>query len=255
MSRRLTDSANNKYAVEIGQNGLHYMGGTFVLNYGGKLLNPERNRALYDDDNNALRGAELDVDLHVKYRFTAPDARQATPQAARRMETEVVAMEFNGLFRHASIREALGDENIDFAPPPKGPTGIQTSTVGGNAWSILTLSKVKDAAWQVLRWTHTRDGMLKTPQMTAVQWPPLVWAANTPQWLDQFRGTHIADCAKVWETGGRPFLLLPEGAEAISTMNEPFYRALEGKIATRDALRESANQLNELFSRRPAAWT
>jgi hypothetical protein len=31
-------------------------------------------------------------------------------------------------------------------------------------------------------------------------------------------------------------------------------RALRGEIGTRDAMQESARQLNELFSQRPAAW-
>ena len=38
------------------------------------------------------------------------------------------------------------------------------------------------------------------------------------------------------------------------TMNAPMNDALAGKIATREAMQESARQLNELFSRRPAAW-
>jgi hypothetical protein len=37
-------------------------------------------------------------------------------------------------------------------------------------------------------------------------------------------------------------------------MNGPLTRALAGEVGTRDALRESAAALNELFSRRPAAW-
>jgi hypothetical protein len=105
----------------------------------------------------------------------------------------------------------------------------------------------------VLRWTHTREGMLG-PQLEGVSWPPLIFAANSPRWLEIFKGTHIQDCAKVWETGGHDLLVLPEGDEAWTTMNAPLTRALAGEVGTREAMRESAEALNQLFSRRPAAW-
>jgi hypothetical protein len=92
------------------------------------------------------------------------------------------------------------------------------------------------------------------PQLEGVSWPPLIFAANSPRWLEIFKGTKIADAAKVWETGGHDLLVLPEGDKAWSTMNEPVTRALRGEIGTRDAMQESARQLNELFSQRPAAW-
>jgi hypothetical protein len=37
-------------------------------------------------------------------------------------------------------------------------------------------------------------------------------------------------------------------------MNAAFNKALAGEMNTPDAMRESARALNELFSRRPAAW-
>ena len=43
------------------------------------------------------------------------------------------------------------------------------------------------------------------PQIKAVAWPPLIWGAASPQWLDQFKGTRIADITKVWNW--RPFHL------------------------------------------------
>lgn len=249
--RRLNDPDSGKFAVEVGQNGLHYMMGTFALNFGGKLLNDARDRALYGDDAPAIRGAEFDVDLHIRHRFTPPSG--AVPAGQRPMELEMVAMEFNGLFRHTNVRAAIGAEHLDFAPPPKGPTGIQRVSVAGNGWSITALSRAKEAAWRALKWIHSKEGMTSS-QLKAVAWPPLIWAANTREWLDQFSGTHIADCAKAWETGGHDLLPLPEGSEAWTTMNEPLGRALRGEVGTREAMQESARTLNQLISQRPPAW-
>lgn len=252
---KLNDPANNKFALEVGQNGLHYMGGTFILNFGGKVLSPERDKALYGDDPNALAGAQMDVDLHQRYRFTPTDAaRAALPPGGRFLDQEMTAIEINGLFRRATAQPALGEGNLDFAPPPKGPKGEQHASVAGNAWALLKLSKAQDAAWAVLKWLYTTKEGQATPQIKAVAWPPVVATANSPAWLDQFKGTHIQDCAKVWETGGHDIMPIPEGPEGYRVMNDPFNKALAGQINVKDALQQSARDLNELFSRRPPQW-
>jgi hypothetical protein len=43
--RRLNDPANRTWAVQINQNGIHYMLGTFLLNFGGKRLNDAKDKA------------------------------------------------------------------------------------------------------------------------------------------------------------------------------------------------------------------
>jgi ABC-type glycerol-3-phosphate transport system substrate-binding protein len=169
------------------------------------------------------------------------------------MDVGMVALEIEGFFRQSALRAAIGPQNLDWAPPPKGPTGIQTAAVGGNAWSILALSTARDAAWQVLRWIYGKDG-IQTAWVKSVGWPSSIPAANSALWLDQFKGTSLADCAKVWERSSHDILALPEGDQAWTTMNEPTGRALQGAISTREALLQSATALNELLSRRPAAW-
>jgi multiple sugar transport system substrate-binding protein len=257
--QKLNDPANKKYAVQIGQNGIHYMMGTFLLNFGGKRLNDAKDKALYGDDPKSIQGAELDIDLHTKYGFTpTADALATVPQGKTPLEIEMTAMEFNGVFRHTNVRASIGADNLDFAPPPKGPGGIQTASVAGNAWSIVQLSKAKDAAWKALKWIHTKEGML-SPQIQAVAWPPLVWAADAPQWKDQFKGTKIAEVSKVWDTNGHDLLVLPDATDAWPLMSPtpattPLGQALAGQISTKEAMQESARLVNDLFSRRPPAW-
>jgi multiple sugar transport system substrate-binding protein len=252
--RRLTDPPNRKFAIDVGQNGIHYVMGTFILNHGGKRLNDAKDRALYGDDANSLRGAELDVDLHTKYQVTpAADVVKSLAPGKRPIEVQMTAMEINGMFRHSAIRAVIGDDNYDVVPPPKGPSGVQTASVGGNGLSILALSKARDAAWHALRWLHGKEGMV-SPHIKVISGPPLIPAASAPQWLDMFKGTHLADCQQVFAKAGHDLLVLPEGNQAWDVMNAPLNRALGGEIAAREAMQESARQLNELFAQRPAAW-
>jgi multiple sugar transport system substrate-binding protein len=254
--RRLNDPADTKWAVQINQNGIHYMLGTFLLNFGGKRLNEAKDKALYGDDPKAIQGAELNVDLHRRFGYTPPPEAVATvPSGKFPMDVEMVAMEINGVYRHTNVRAGIGAQNLDFAPPPKGPGG-QTASVAGNAWSILQASKAKDAAWKALRWTHSKEGML-SPQIKAVAWPPLVWAADAPQWKEQFAGTKIAEVSRVWETGGHDLLVTPDAGDMWPLMQPatpPLSAAFNGETSTKEAMAESARQVNELFSRRPAAW-
>jgi ABC-type glycerol-3-phosphate transport system substrate-binding protein len=42
ITQRLHDPGNGRAGVVVGQNGIQYMAGTFMRNYGGKVLNPRR---------------------------------------------------------------------------------------------------------------------------------------------------------------------------------------------------------------------
>ena len=252
--QKLNDPANNKWAVDVGQNGLHYMMGTYVLNFGGKRLNDAKDKALWGDDPKSIQGAEFDVDLHTKYRYTpTAEARAIVPAGKFPMEMNMVAMEQNGMFRHSNIRPDIGAQNLDFAPPPKGPSGIQTTAVGGNSWCIMSLSKVKEAAWEVLKANHSKEAMLG-PQIGSIAWPPLVWAANSPQWLDQFKGTSVVAASDVALKNPHDYMIVPEGQDMLNLANAPINSALKGEMAVKDAMKKSMDDVNALFARRPPEW-
>jgi ABC-type glycerol-3-phosphate transport system substrate-binding protein len=175
------------------------------------------------------------------------------PAGTAAFDAGMVAIKIDGSFRHAPARVAIGAANLDFAPPPKGPRGHQTATVGGNGWAIASMSKAKEAAWRCLKWMHTKEGML-TAQLKAVSWPPVIWAASSPEWTEIFKGTHIEDCSKVWQTGGHDLMVLPEGSKAWTAANTPMNAALRGEIPAKQAMQESARALNQLFSERPTNW-
>jgi hypothetical protein len=170
------------------------------------------------------------------------------------MRSKLGAIEANGLGSYVAIAAAIGMQSLDFLPPPKGPTGLQTVRVAGNSWSIPSLSKNADAAWTVLKYNHTREGMLG-PQLDAISWPPLIWAGTAPQWADRFAGTQVEAMRANWQKNGQNQVTgIPEGDTLLAEMNQPFTQALNGEIAAREALRLSADKANAAFARRPPEW-
>jgi ABC-type glycerol-3-phosphate transport system substrate-binding protein len=255
LSQRLNDPAKSIAGAEIGQNGIQYMAGTFMRNFGGKVLNDARNKAIYADDNSSVRGTEVNVDLHQKYKVTpTPQIAGLVPSGSSTFRAKMLAININYLGYVAALPD-LGPGNIEVLPPPKGPTGLQTARVAGNAWSILSLSKAPESVWQVIKWMQSKEGTLKTTYFqTGIGWPVQLWAADAPEWIDQFKGTNIASLKKVWETAGHNQVVLPEGDVAIMTMNGPLNDALAGKLGPKEALTQSQNAVNALFAQRPREW-
>lgn len=253
--QKLNDPGNNVYAIQVGQDTLQYMFGTFIRNFGGKVINDTLDKALYGDDANALRGAEYNVDLHQKHKVAWTTALlKSIPTNTTPMRSQQGAIEVNGLGSYVAIAQSIGMQNLDFLPPPKGPTGIQSVRVAGNAWSVLALSRNLEAAWTVLKYLHTREGMLG-PQLEAISWPPLIWAGTDPKWADRFKGSRIEDVRANWQKNGQNQLTgVPEGDTVLADMNAPLTQALNGEIATRDALRLSADKANAVFAQRPPEW-
>lgn len=85
-------------------------------------------------------------------------------------------------------------------------------------------------------------------------WPPITYAGEAPIWADKFKGTKVNDVVKVWATAGHNQVVLPEGDLALQEMNPPWNRALLGEVGVREALRESQDKVNLLFSKRPKEW-
>jgi len=253
-AQRANDPAKNVFGLLVENTTIQYSFGTFIRLFGGPVFSDARDKALYGDDPKSIQGGTYLAELSTKYAVTpTAEATKALPQGTRAMEGRLVAMAIGDISRHQDIRNALGTENVDFTPTPKGPSGARSARVYSNNWSILSLSKARDAAWDLLKWTHSKEG-LSGPQLRAIGWPPVKWASQAPVWMDTFKGTHIADVQKLWEASGHDQAELPEGSQALTIANEPLTRMLRGELTPRDAMKESADKVNDLFSKRPPAW-
>jgi hypothetical protein len=64
----------------------------------------------------------------------------------------------------------------------------------------------------------------------------------------------IAEAQDVAQKFPHDYLIVPEGQEMLELANGPMTRALRGEIATRDAMKQSADAVNALFAKRPPEW-
>jgi len=252
IARKLTKPEQKKWGLVIYQNWVFYMMGTYMYNFGGKVLNETKDKALYGTDPKSLAGAQYNVELALKHKvIPPPEISKEIPQGLFHIEAQFVAMENNGIYRHNGIRPHL-KENLDFLPPPKGAD--QRVTVLGNAYSIMKLSKAKDLAWDFLMWFHSDQGMLETPHFGAIAWPPVIKYATHPKWLEPFKGTRVMDVVDVWVSGGHDAMVVPEGSQAWDIDIKWTNKAIAGEITVPEAFRQSAEELNVLFGRRPKEW-
>lgn len=255
MAERLHKPDDGRYGVQVGQNNLWYMGGTFMLNFGGSIMNENDTKALYGEDPLSARGGQYNVDLHLVHNYT-PSSEDIQKVTAGRsgigiLEVGALAMEFNGMFRYNAAKKHLEDR-LDIAMPPTGER--QTATLVGNGYSLMTLSPNQETAWSFLKYIHSDEGAEESDYFGFIAWPPIIRHGLFPKWAERYEGTQVEQVVAGWAAGGRPFPRVLEFSEAYGPSNEPWYAAIRGEITVPEALRTSADILNEIIDRRPQEY-
>lgn len=255
MAERLHKPDDGRWALQVGQNSLWYMGGTFLLNFGGSIMNENDTKALYGEDPLSLRGAQFNVDLHLKHQYT-PSGEDIQKVTGGRsgigiLEVRALAMEFNGMFRYNAAKTHLEDA-LDIAMPPRDQRS--TATLVGNGYSLMTLSPNQETAWSFLKYIHSDEGAEETDYFGFIAWPPIIRHGLFPKWAARYEGTQVEQVVNGWAAGGRPFPRVLEFSEAFGPSNAPWYQALRGEITVAEGLRQSADILNEVLDRRPEEY-
>ena len=257
ITQRLHDPGNNRAGVVVGQNGIQYMAGTFMRNYGGKVLNDARNRALYGDDASSVHGTEANVDLHQKYKVTpTPAMAELVPTGSTLFRAGLRAPS-TSTTSATSPPSDLGARQRRGAPPPRGPAGAVRAR---RRQRLVDPRPVQErrrrlegdalAAHQGghagRRLRSDGQGRLGSPRSSGPARPRCGPTSS--------RAPGSQDLIKVWTGAGHNQVVLPEGDLALQEMNPPLARALNGEIGVRDALRESQEKVNVLFAKRPKEW-
>jgi len=132
------------------------------------------------------------------------------------------------------------------APVPKGPAGKATVATGSNAWSITGLSKVKDAAWEVMKVLNGEVGQ----KLWATQNHPGL-AKVGPEFQKSFPKLKWEPIINQWRTQGRDYFITPDADEFWKVANAELAPMYEGKKTVAEAMKTSAQAANEVFKKRP----
>ena len=121
-----TGDETTQWGYNFGYSSLEVNLGSFVLDHGGQVLNEARDKALYGEDQNAIAGAQLYVDMILKHRVVPwGEERQALREeggSGRHIGTGKVAMSQITLIPLKGAYDVLG-ESLGIAPLGTGPGG------------------------------------------------------------------------------------------------------------------------------------
>jgi ABC-type glycerol-3-phosphate transport system substrate-binding protein len=196
----------------------------------------------------AIEGAQYAVDLILKHRVM-PWGQVKTDVRDKASGTWVgsgkVAMDWYGYWKIGDAAKALGDD-MGVTPIPKGPAGKATNAVAGNAWSILGLSKVKDAAWEIMRVLIGKPGQ---DLWATTTFPALI--ASAPAYTKTFPKVNWDPLINHWAKEGRDYMVTPDASEFWTESGKALGPMFEGKTTVQEAMKASAAASNEVFKKRP----
>lgn len=247
-----TGDQTTQWGYNFGYASLEVNLGSFVLDHGGQVLNEARDQALYGEDQNAIAGAQMYVDMILKHRVVPWGEERAELRkqggGGRHIGTGIFAMSQITLIPLKGAYEVLGDR-LGIAPLGTGPAGTRSPATGSNAWSIMALTANPDAAWDVfnvlcqkeaqdLYAVHALPGLFDSASVFLGNYPGMDW----PTVLDH------------WRSEGRDFFLTPETGEFWTTANQHLQPMYTGESTVQEAMKTSADAVNELFAQRPDDW-
>lgn len=129
---------------------------TFIRQNGGRLVNEEGTQVVADDPK-TVAALQFLYDLKHKYHVCPPGLVPRNQNID--MGKGTLGMMLYGVFMIPRLREDAPNLAWDVAPPPRGPAGRRASVVFTNTWAIPKGCKDPHAAFQLLKFLVSLEGM------------------------------------------------------------------------------------------------
>lgn len=128
----------------------------YVHANGGTILSPDNKECTLDRPA-AYKGLQFMADLVHKYKI-APTPEDAQSLGMSKLFTSgKIAMNISGSWAAELIyKNEIKDFTYDVGPIPAGPKG-RASFFGGAAYAILSRSKHKEEAWELVKWMTGKE--------------------------------------------------------------------------------------------------
>lgn len=246
-AQQLTDSSTNQWGVHFAPLNPPYWSAAFIHGAGGSVLNETYDKCTLAEPA-ARAGLQFIHDLiHVDNVMPTPSATEGQDNP---FLTGKVAFYFGGNWDEAAIRTA--GFNWDFAHMPVHPeTGLRSVQMGSNAWSVLTTSQHKDAAWEVVKYLMSEEGQrglmtLGIPVQTSVVEGEDFRAIHAPQNIDVV----VSDL----RNHGHDYYVTPDSSEWWDAVGQEFGPMWAGEESVETATDRASQAVDEIFARRPDEW-
>ena len=245
-AQKLTDTGDKKYGFILFAPEAYYYWYPWLWQAGGDLLSEDQSSVAFDDAA-GQRAAEFYVGLR---KYSPPDYLSSNSYDGRvAFATGKVGMYMAGSWFGGTLKTEFPEINDKWAaaPLPEGPAGCAT-TLAGDTLAVFDQSQNQDAAWlwieflseekNLKAWTYGSKTTTLLPTRQSLLDDPELGKYNP--WLQGF-----ADNMKCAVTSN---ITQPKWVQIEQGLNEKLGEALYGDIDPVDAVKEAAQQGEDLLA-------
>ena len=206
---------------------------------GGNVLNEDNTECTLDSEE-AIRAAQLFVDLYRKYNVVPESIMENDNAAGRTLFAEgKVAAFMSGAYDISAIRDIDSELNMSTGLVPVFEGAERNLIFAG--WSTVISAKTKnpDAAWLLAEF-------LSSPEIS-VEYSTTFSARKSMAESDQYMEDPLLANLSEAVQYGKPLPVIPQLMQIRQIMYEQIQLALSGEITAEEAMVESANQINDIL--------
>jgi len=208
-----------------------------IRNYGGKFVSEDGKKWILNDER-ALAGLQIQVDMIYKYHVTPPLGTYVGEDGYNRAfyADGAVSMELTYSSWGLAYRDDMKFE-LGIGMPPGGPDNRE-SLGGIGYWMMAAKSRNKEAAWKLMEYLSSAQVVETYMAMTKL------FPCRTD--VSPFKGDTMMEGFAKTQKGYARFPVLP--FDFWSPLMSECEAALTGQKSAQDALNDAAARLNELLA-------
>lgn len=246
--RKLTDPGKNQWGLHMADIDPPTGASTsFIHGAGGTVLNDARTKCTLAEPA-ARQGLQFVADLILKEKVLRPPAAvkgQEDPFSAGK-----VGILFGGTWDEVAIRTSGVDWDFAHIPVNK-ETGIRSVPRDSNAWSILSTTKHKEEAWQLIEYLigpEAQKGLM------TLGIPVIKSVVESAPFRDAHKPQDISVVVNDFEKYGHDIYPTPDAAQWWDVCKQELSVIWTGEASVEDATARAASSIDAIFAKRPPEW-
>lgn len=247
-ARKLTDPSKQQWGLHMADiNPPTGASTSFIHGAGGTVLNEARTKCTLTEPA-ARKGLQFVADLILKEKVLRPPA--ATQGQEDPFSAGKIGILFGGTWDEVAIRTSSVEWDFAHIPVNK-ETGIRSVPRDSNAWSILSSSKHKDEAWQLIKYLIGPEAQAG---LMTLGIPVIKSVVESPAFLDAHRPQDIGVVVNDFESYGHDIYPTPDAAQWWTACDQELSVIWTGEASVDEATERAAQSIDAIFAKRPPEW-